>query len=346
MRILIYTLCNLIFIPCSFALPLKDIKIIAIHGLQHKHVTVKPSPEQLALDTAQYWQSYWAEQADDFINWSSSERLQSGVITQYVWPELQRLSQQGTCEVGCIFVTHSTGDLVARLILEHQELWLSTVGLKPLNILATFDFSGAGGGTELADIVISSAYGDGNPFYDYIIETWLGNKPSPDNIGIINDISPSTARNYIRYPYNRIPRLRIIGGGSDYANLTSGLLPGNDDGVVALHSACGSVSISNYDSCSPDVDIDGEYSVDHSYVGEFLPNHYPLIMADGYSHEDLVEANIPATDEYTAMSVSIPDDEKTLMISTEDVSWMGNTYRYVIDYESQTPSQLIGNIFR
>src|SRR5690606_41562210 len=58
--------------------------------------------------------------------------------------------------------------------------------------------------------------------------------------------------------FRSVPRLRFVGGGSEFLGATGGFLPGTDDGVVALHSACGGNSIKSVDSCVNYRELDGK----------------------------------------------------------------------------------------
>jgi hypothetical protein len=149
--ILITSLCITLISTPVFS---KAYKIVLIHGLQ---------PQQLISDGnvteggENYWQGYWNNRSDDRIDWPSYERVEGKIATDYLWPKLKSYSETNFCSPGCIFVTHSTGDLVARYLIENQETWLENAGLSPLNIVATFDIAGAGGGSELADLAVSVA---------------------------------------------------------------------------------------------------------------------------------------------------------------------------------------------
>jgi len=214
------------------------------------------------------------------------------------------MSRQGTCANGCIFVSHSTGDLVTRYIIDNQALWLQNAGLQPLNIVATFDFAGAGGGVELADLAVNVAGGSGliDGALRLALSLWLGQMPSPSNIGVLNDLRVNTARQLAAFPDSRVPRLRFVGAGSDFLGATGAFLPGEDDGVVASHSSCGSASVGSFNSCSRSVAFDGKLT-SVSGPTRFMPYHYPMLMSEGYSHSDVIANS--ATDEVTAASNSV-----------------------------------------
>ena len=110
---------------CSTFTHSKEYKIVLIHGLQ---------PQQLISDGdvtdsgQKYWSGYWDNLSDARIDWPSYERIEGKIATDYLWPKLKSFSESNFCSPGCIFVTHSTGDLVARYIIDNQETWLENAG--------------------------------------------------------------------------------------------------------------------------------------------------------------------------------------------------------------------------
>lgn len=317
--------------------------IILIHGFQADQLQTKPDRQAVEQEGADYWRDFWLAKADDRIDWPSQERVAGKISSDYIWPKLQELSKNQTCRSGCIFVTHSTGDLVARYMLDNQANWLENAGLQPLNILATFDFAGAGGGSELGDLAINVAEGSGwvNGALKSAIKLWLGEIPTSSNTGVLNDLKVANARQLAPIPDGRIPRVRFTGDGSDYFNLTAGFLPGHDDGVVASHSTCGASQAGDFNSCSTSVAYDGKLATQSSGVSDFMPDHYPLLMGDGYSHGGLItnthSGQVTAANQQATLS-----NGKTLTVSTTDEKyWLtGNYYRYVDGSDNVTMSQL------
>ncbi|MBA6354163.1 hypothetical protein [Colwellia sp. BRX9-1] len=272
---------------CSAASYSKEYKIVLIHGFQ---------PQQLIVDgdvTASgqnYWQGYWNNLSDARIDWPSYERIEGKIATDYVWPKLKSFSESNFCTPGCIFVTHSTGDLVARYIIDNQETWLENAGLAPLNIVATFDIAGAGGGSELADVAVSVA--EGTETWSFVIEAaleaWLGGDLG-DEMGVLNDLKVNNARQLAPLPDARIPRLRFVGDASEYLGVTSPFIQGNDDGVVGTHSSCGANRQARYGSCSTGIALNGKIEQQGNAVNGFMPYHYPMLMGKAYSHGSLLE---------------------------------------------------------
>jgi hypothetical protein len=279
----------------AFSLPLQaavsGYQVVLVHGFQPAQLKSKPDATAVEQDGATYWQSFWNAKADARIDWPSHERISGKIATHYLWPQLQQLSRNGTCRTGCIFVSHSTGDLVTRYIIDNQALWLQNAGLTPLNIVATFDFAGAGGGSELADLAVNVATGGSgiDAALKAAIRLWLGETPTAGNVGVLNDLRVNSARQLSAVPDSRVPRLRFAGAATAFYGATSPFLPGNDDGVVSPHSSCGAATAAAFDSCSSSIAFDGKLSSPKG-VSQFMPYHYPLLMSGDYHHSNLIDA--------------------------------------------------------
>lgn len=264
--------------------------VVLVHGFQPLDLASRPNASQVAINGEVYWSDFWSSRAEVRIDWPSHERITARITTDYVWPVLQQLSINNTCNPGCVFVTHSTGDLVTRYILDNQALWLQNAGLQPLNIVATFDFAGAGGGSELADLAVNVATGGG--LFDRTLQLalsfWLGQMPTANSLGILNDLRVNTARQLAAFPDSRVPRLRFAGAGSDFLGTTGLFLPGIDDGVVASHSSCGASSVAAFTSCAANVGFDGKLTPQSRPVSNFMTLHYPMLMSEAYSHNAVI----------------------------------------------------------
>ncbi|PKF81585.1 hypothetical protein CW749_02820 [Vibrio sp. vnigr-6D03] len=321
--------------------------VILIHGFNADQLSEKPNAQQVALAGEEGWRSYWLSRSDERIDWPSHERIQGKIASDYVWPKLQSLSRNNTCANGCIFVTHSTGDLIARHILDNQKRWLENAGLTPLNIVATVDFAGAGGGSELADIAINAAEGGGagNWTLRQALSLWLGMVPTTGNTGVLNDLKVANARQLSATPDSRVPRVRIVGDRSDFWGLTAGFLPGHDDGVVAAHSSCGAKSAGSYNSCSAFVGLNGKLTAQSRGVTRFMAQHYPLLMGEDYSHSSLIDNKHEGKVTTARANLSLSNG-KTVTVNTEDQSswWSSSVYRYVQHSDSQSMSQLTYNL--
>ncbi len=116
----------------------------------------------------------------------------------------------------CEIYTHSTGGLVAAAYFGLNN---PAVNVTRIQLLAS-----AAGGSELANF--STTY-----------LSWLGIKSLGGQLD--QSVSTNGARNGFNHnqSYGKI-YYTTSGEGSDYWNLTSPLLPGKDDGVLANHSLC------------------------------------------------------------------------------------------------------------
>jgi hypothetical protein len=126
----------------------------------------------------------------------------------------------------CRIYTHSTGGLVA-------AYYLYAVGSSGLNIIDVRLMANASGGSELADF--SSSY-----------LGWLGFDTTGGELD--NSVSTSGARGW-NHNYTGGQVLDLTSGeASDYWGVTSPLLPGQDDGVLANHTLCGINKVADVDS--------------------------------------------------------------------------------------------------
>ena len=145
----------------------------------------------------------------------------------------------------CEIYTHSTGGLVAAAYFGQNNP--SGLNITRIQLLAS-----AAGGSELADI--STAY-----------LSWLGIK----TLGGQLDQSVSTRGARLGFNHNNSGGRTLYttsGEGSDYLGLTSPLLPGKDDGVLANHSLCNINAASDVDvSCTR-----GNGTMSESYKCGFL----------------------------------------------------------------------------
>lgn len=329
----------------SFNAASKEYKIVLVHGLQVSQITNSANSD-IANDGETYWQSYWYNRADERIDWPSYERIEGKIATDWVWPKLKQMSRANLCEQGCVFVTHSTGDLVARYIIDNQKNWLENEGLEPLNIIATFDLAGAGGGSELADLAVSAlTRASWNPAIDAALRWWLGNNVT-QALGVLNDLKVNNARRISPFPDARTPRLRFTADGTAYLGLTSGFLKGNNDSVVSSHSSCGASSVGAFGSCSASIGTDGQIKHQSDAVTSFMPHHYPLLMSNSYSHNEIQNAQNKGYVTVALNNVAIAD--KTINFDTVSVSkgrWFWEKqYRYVKNSNHVSASALIYDV--
>jgi hypothetical protein len=320
--------------------------LVLVHGFQPGNLASRPNAAQVTQNGAAYWNEFWNARTSVRIDWPPHERITARIATDYVWPKLRQMSIDGTCKPGCIFVTHSTGDLVTRYVLDNQALWLQNAGLEPLNIVASFDFAGAGGGTELADLAVNVA--SGSSLLDKVAQAalslWLGTTPSPSNLGVINDLRVNTARQLAPFPDSRVPRLRFAGAGSDYLGATGLFVLGDDDGVVPSHSSCGASTPESFESCSRVLGFNGKITNQDRGVANFMPHHYPMLMSNKYSHSATIGAQ-PKGDITVANSTAPYLNSGQIAFQSVDNKrgfWIfSSRYRVVTDSDRFSMSELV-----
>ncbi|MFD2177225.1 hypothetical protein [Veronia pacifica] len=341
-QIIRFMLIALLSSPLAALAKIGEHPIILIQGFQANHLRHPPPAHQVNDDGEKYWEDFWLLHADERIDWPSNERISGKISTDYLWPKLKTLSRTGLCDSGCIFVTHSTGDLVARYIIENQENWLKSANLEPLLILATIDIAGAGGGAELADAAINIANGGGivNDSLRALVSLWLGAIPTASNLGVINDLRVATARQLAIAPSDPVPRLRFVGGKSDLPIL-DWFIPGADDGVVSSHSSCGATKNGAFGSCSSSIAFNGLLRYQKNAVPSFLPWHFPVLMGEKYSHNSLITDTVNGPLTAANQTLKLKNNKQIRINTTDEKVWWFLTYRRVDGSDSQSLSTLL-----
>ena len=322
--------------------------VILVHGYQSNDLTTKPELDQVSLNGAAYWglTQFWLNNSEARLDWGSDGRVEGKIATQ-MYDQAVQLSQQGLCANGCVMVTHSTGDLVTRYFLAHQEDWLAAAGLEPLNITAVIDFAGAGGGTEGANLIIDAANGDTNFIETILVEALLPNGiPDPDNLGVLVDLQPVNARNLGNEP-QQIPHLRYVGFKETL--IASDYILGSDDGVVPAHSTCASVRAEAIDSCSNTVANDGERTSVNGPVA-LRAYHYPVLMGEEADHSDVVAPFTGFKFTYVMNSFNSGINMNLETVTVDESPWWSfwgakEIHQYVKDSEAYTMSQIVVNSF-
>lgn len=258
--------------------------VVLVHGFISEHLGSRPSQAQREQEAGDYWQSYWGSRAEATLIYPSHERVQ-GKIKDEVRTQILALESNGLCADGCIFVTHSTGDLVLRDALTRLNQW--GVDRNRFQVLSVIDLAGAGGGTGLADLAVGTAE-TGGPITGVVRAIAGGILQTdfvPENLGVLNDLRVATARS-IAQQNNVYPRLRVAGAGDTFARITKGFIRGYDDSVVGMHSACGARFAGDVESCSSDIRSNGVLRSANG-PGSLLHNHFPIVMADSADHNEL-----------------------------------------------------------
>lgn len=282
--------------PATALAKLAGHNVILVHGFVSSDLIRPPTDAELLA--RRVVSDYWQARAEGNLNWSGAERLEGG-IARMVFAQAKVYAEQGLCNNGCVLVTHSTGDLVARYFLQNQAHWLRNAGLQPLNIVATLDYAGAGGGTDLADVAVAAANSEYVPEpMKWAAGVVIGldlDVTDYDELGVVIDLQTSVARTHAMAP-NSIPRLRFSVSGGDLLEpgmgqvrtVTKTMIRGADDTVVPAHSSCGASAPDAIESCSGKVSYEGKRTSVWGPRG-LLYNHFPLLMAPGYDHFTLVK---------------------------------------------------------
>lgn len=321
--------------------------LILVHGLKPDQLMRETvSAQEISAEGAQGWAEFWGQYADDRLDWSSKSRLNADTA-QRAYNKVMQWSRSGFCNNGCVIVTHSTGDLVTRYMLDQQSVWTAAAGLPPLNILTVFDFAGAGGGSELADLALDVASSSSwlTAPIRAAVNAWLGFTVTPEKLGVLRDLRPTVARQTAMAP-NSVPRLRFVGGGSEFLGATGGFLPGTDDGVVALHSACGGNSIKSVDSCVNYRELDGKQASVTAPDAQWY-NHYPVLMGNDTHHNGTIGTQSGVRLSYVNNNLNPGVRVSFATQSTTSGWWLWkSTYNTVTGSENRTMSQTAFNSVR
>jgi hypothetical protein len=276
-------------ISCTASAQIAGYNVLLVHGFQFGDLSSKPSDADVY--NRDLISDFWLQRSEGKLNWSSAERVE-GRISEQIFEQAKAISAQGTCSNGCVIVLHSTGDQVVRHFLANQEVWLSNAGYEPLDIVATIDFGGAGGGTDFADLAVGIVANQSVP--QWIKDTigfFLGldlSAADMSDLGVVQDLTYSGARSISMAP-NDIPRLRFSGSGGN-TNPLKVLLSGYSDGVVPASSSCGSSSPAGITSCSSSIGYSGQIASRNGPSG-LLYNHFPVLMSKHYDHGGLKDDN-------------------------------------------------------
>ena len=313
--------------PMASQAKLGGYNLVLVHGFISDDIYNKPGKEELLA--RRKVSTFWQDRAEANLNWSGAQRIEGG-IAQFIYEQAVTFAKQGLCDQGCVFLTHSTGDLVMRYFLANQAAWLRSAGYEPLNIVATLDFAGAGGGTGLADVAVGTVTG-GSMVADHVWAVnmmWDLNLTSMtrSQLGVINDLTTSGARSLANWPMST-PRLRFSVDGGNLLELGMGqvravtktILIGSDDTVVPAHSTCGASSPYIYESCSKHVDYEGKRGWEIG-PGSFMHNHFPVLMAHDYDHFQITQ------DEHQGLVTYVMNN-----FNANGVNVDFNTYRRTVD---------------
>ena len=128
--------------------------------------------------------------------------------------------------------------------------------------------------------------------------------------------------------------------------LTGGFLKGNDDSVVASHSSCGASSAKAFGSCSTSIGTDGRLQSQGDAVNSFMSNHYPMMMSESYSHNEIHNAERKGNVTIAMNNIDVENNTvgfKTFDETTGTWFWK-KQYRYIKDSNNLSASALIYNV--
>lgn len=185
-----------------------------------------------------------------------------------------------------VFITHSSGDLIKEYILKYQKSWLISQGQSPLRIAMSIDFAGVSGGTELANYVV---------YFNYRWLTKLVFGHVNNGLGFLTELTTNRARALTNSSskYSSIPRLRVVSTGKKnwYTHylIRAGLIVGDADDLVPLHSQCGSRASLRTSSCSQAIAMTGEtgYQSGGMHSTHRRNNFYPWLGSQTATHNSL-----------------------------------------------------------
>jgi hypothetical protein len=241
--------------------------------------------------------------------------------------------------------------------LKNRNSILGSQVASRFKVAAVVDLAGAGGGTELANIGVGIANGinfGGNIVSAMLDYAGFGISLGLD-VGILNDLQTTVARNHATGSIPAIPRIRFAGTGDEfYGFATHGLISGADDSVVPLHSACGSAFAHGYQSCSQDVRIDGRLTRVSSApnANELYDFHYPLVMSETLEHNGM-QSN--STGNWMTFISSQEDQYNRLLQQVPELSFddytkrewwdFWRTYRYLKDANYKSMTTIVADAF-
>jgi hypothetical protein len=256
-------------------------QVIHIHGFQPKALNPFFKDKDRLIDAREQGGTYLKGRVDHYIYYDSALRLSQN--SNELYRQVKLLERNKTCIKGCYFATISTGDLVARYILSRLGQW--GIDRNKFKVLLSLDFVGAGGGTEGADLIVGILQGNRASAWlkSQISKYFFGVQVNFASIvGIVYDLRPSVARRHATQA-NNVPRIRISGGKA--TPILSSVIRGKDDGVIPMHSTCGSARAESIQSCDRGIAVDGKLG-STSGPRSLRHNHFPILMAKDMGHTD------------------------------------------------------------
>ncbi len=272
---------------------------------------------------------------------------------------LKLIDEQGYGANGIIVVTHSTGGLLADVMMsqcylaqynsdpnikKYYKIWQKTIGMVQV--------ASAAGGVELANIACDIVYGTASwPLIGDILKLVFPylKANDPGSLGVGYDLQPSVARSENGSSLIRMPAFMIAGNGTMALNIVKPFLKGTSDGLVAMHSACGGNKWEAYESCSKELAPNGEIKSQSAPAN--YAYHYPYIMTtEGHLSEMHPGSSNSDLDKYSETETLISNYGSWSNVETEYYStgwwlWKKN-YKNIKNDESRTLGEIVATHFR
>lgn len=326
--------------------------VIIVHGFQPPDLLRPPSDAEILSRRA--FSEYWHGKADAFLNWSSAERVEG--TARLLIQQAKDIADRRLCDNGCVLVSVSGGDLVTRYFLQNQAFWMRNAGYEPLKILATLDFAGAGGGTEVADIIVAVTSGEDVPLtIKLAVGALLGlnlDLLDYEQVGTARDLSIAGARSVAMAP-NSIPRIRFSASSGlvDPKSPIKLLLRGADDSFIPAHSTCAASAPDPIESCSNNVTYEGKRTAAYGPRGLWY-NHFPVLMANNYDHFNIINDEQKGMVTYVlnnfdanGVAVDFLTYTKTVTRNWWELWKETGTWQYVRDSHIKSVSRLVDETF-
>lgn len=315
--------------------------VILVNGFRAGDLQQAPTSDaQLQSLSEEYFDEFWTSRAEAHHFWSSADRVTGGIKDQFR-RHFEELEISGLCVDGCIYVTHSTGDLVLRDALSRLGQW--GIDQNRVRIMLVLDLAGAGGGTELADVASTVANG-GNlatAALRGVASVFLGFDVSSGNLGVLEDLRPARAR-AIATGNQAFPRLRFAGTGTEFIGITKPFILGSDDSVVPLHSSCASRTRDSFESCSRSVRANGEIRSSDG-PSSLLFNHFVVLMGASTGHGSHISNN--SDGELTTVANNQTFGGVNVDFATRTSRRIQNFFRRVRIVNNSSSSSMSANIF-
>ena len=299
-----------------------------------------------------YW-AYWTTRMQlmglnvKHIEWDTKRRINDQfdeVVDQY-----QSYLNSGHCANGCAVITHSTGGLLMDMLLarsydsyntanDFSDIWESTT--------VVVEIASAAGGVSVAEFAVDVGMGVCN---NWVVEQALKllipfvECGQPDSVGATYDLVPSVARSINRADDGRTPVLMVAGFGNFTGNILKPFLKGTSDGVVAMHSSCGSNQFGSYESCVSNMGPDGHLASYDAPNGNYT-NHFPYMMTkEGHGSE--LAPGLVNTDLFSKKTETLIDNHGYSDLSnsqyTSGAWWWKKVYKRISQGENHHLSTVI-----